>query len=567
VETVDVFPTIHGLMGWELPAPLYSRSLTPALFKEDFEARPSYAESQYVFNSFGWAEQLSLTTHRWKYISTTKPELYDRQNDPGETKNLIDDKPEIAASMLDALKTRHNEIIPGIIEDSTVNTAMLAILAGLGYTSTGSYSNQFLTPDLIDPKDMLDVMLKFKLAKEITQGSDIPDEYILACPLLESVVKDSPGSMIFHYTLGKCYLASEEPEFAYQSFKRALKIDGTYIQSLISIGDALLMMERPDEALEHYELAYKIDEHNPEVCARLAEMKNEEGKLDEAIEFFRNAIDKMPTMMIAHIRLGDLLVKKKDYNGAIQHYKKAVKLKPEKFDNQFKLGTLLYHMSQFSQAIPYLQTAVQLQSNHGKALTNLAIALSQVRKIDEATKFFLLAIEIKEYAAEAHFNYGIHLFNQQKPQQAIIQYKKSIELDPTLEPAYSELIGYYLSQKRYDDAAHILKAAVQNVRGSVAFVHTLAKILSTCTDDQVRNGSEAVAYAKQAVKMTDNKHPVVIGTLAFAYAESGDFEKAIEIVDQAIQIADAKGNSKLTNSLRAQRQGYLEGQAHRIPQY
>lgn len=567
VETVDMFPTILHLMGWEIPAPLYSRSLSPVFNGEEMESRPSYAESQYVFNSFGWAEQRSLTTKQWKYISTSKPELYDRQADPGEKKNLIDEKPEIAANMLDALKTRHNEIRPGSSEESMIDTEALSILASLGYINTGSQSEEFLTPGLIDPKDMLDVILKYKLAREITEGSVIPDEHIMAAPLLESIIMDSPGSMIFHHALGKCYLASEEPEQAYLSFQRALKIDGSSIQSLVSIGDALLMMDKPDEALKHLEAAYKLDNHNPEVCARLAELRNEEGKLDEAIEFYRQALDKMPTMMTAHIRLGDLLVKKKDYNGAIEHFRKAVDLKPEKFDYQFKLGTLLYHMGQLSQAIPYLQNAVQLQSNHGKALTNLAISLSRVGKIIEADKIFLQAIEIEEVSIQAHYNYGIHLFNQAKTQLALTHYKKCIELNPSFEPAYTELTGYYLSQKRYKDAIHTLKAGAQHVPGSAAFVHTLTKLLSACTDDTSRDGILALHYAHKAMELTGNKHPTVMGTLAFAYAEAGNFEKAVETVDQAIQIAEAKGNSKLTKSLHAQRQGYLEGRAHRIQKF
>lgn len=567
VETVDVFPTIHHLMDWEIPAPLYSRSLSPVFNGEDLESRPSYAESQYVFNSFGWAEQHSLTTKQWKYISTSKPELYDRQADPDETRNLIDEKPEIAANMLDALKARHNEIIPGTSEQTIINTEALNRLSGLGYTSTGSQSEEFLTPGLIDPKDMLDVILKYKLSKQITEGSDIPEEHILAAPLLESIIKDSPDSMIFHYSLGKCYLASEEPELAYLSFQRALKLDSTYIQSLISIGDALLMMHKPDEALEHIEAAYELDNHNPEVCARLAELKNEEGKLDEAIEFYQLALENMPKMMMAHSRLGDLLQKKKDYNGALQHYQIAVDLKPEKLDNQLKLGTMLYHLGQFSQAIPHLQKAVQIQSNHGKALTNLAISLSRVGKIVEADKIFLQAIEIEEVSTQAHYNFGIHLFNQAKTQLALTHYKKCIELDPSFEPAYTELTGYYLSQKRYKDAIHTLKAGAQHVPGSVAIVHTLAKLLSACTDDSSRDGILALHYAHKAMELTGNKHPNVMGTLAFAYAETGNFEKAVETVDQAIQIAEAKGNSKLTKSLHAQRQGYLEGRAHRIQKF
>jgi hypothetical protein len=73
----------------------------------------------------------------------------------------------------------------------------------------------------------------------------------------------------------------------------------------------------------------------------------------------------------------------------------------------------------------------------------------------------------------------------------------------------------------------------------------LARVLAT-GPARVRDGKLAVEYATRACELTGWKNPNFIDTLAAANAETGDFDRAVEIQKKALafpdfQKADGKG--------------------------
>ena len=87
--------------------------------------------------------------------------------------------------------------------------------------------------------------------------------------------------------------------------------------------------------------------------------------------------------------------------------------------------------------------------------------------------------------------------------------------------------------------------------GLPAAQNDFAWMLATSTDASLRNGLLAVTFAEKAVTATRRSDASFLDTLAAAYAEAGDFEKAVAIQNEAITLLkDAASKQDYTSRLR-----------------
>jgi iduronate 2-sulfatase len=104
VESVDVYPTLCELVGLQVPANLDGESVAPNLRDADAASKSS------VVHVYPRGERLgrAVRTPRYRLVEWKKPgapvstaelELYDYQEDPGETKNLAADQPDVVAEL------------------------------------------------------------------------------------------------------------------------------------------------------------------------------------------------------------------------------------------------------------------------------------------------------------------------------------------------------------------------------------------------------------------------------------------------------------------------------------
>lgn len=120
-ETVDLFPTLAELAGLPAPRgpqPIDGLSLVPVL------RDPAKTVRDHAYHCFPRGERIgrAIRTERYRLVEWKVPgaapdtadlELYDYQADPGETRNLAGDKPEIVAE-LRAVLARHPEAVAPI---------------------------------------------------------------------------------------------------------------------------------------------------------------------------------------------------------------------------------------------------------------------------------------------------------------------------------------------------------------------------------------------------------------------------------------------------------------------
>jgi hypothetical protein len=94
-------------------------------------------------------------------------------------------------------------------------------------------------------------------------------------------------------------------------------------------------------------------------------------------------------------------------------------------------------------------------------------------------------------------------------------------------------------------------------------LNNLAWLLATHPQAELRSGPEAVELAERACTATHHKQPVFLGTLAAAYAEAGQFGKAVETARQARALAEAQGQKEIAARNQQLLELYQRGQAFR----
>ena len=80
---------------------------------------------------------------------------------------------------------------------------------------------------------------------------------------------------------------------------------------------------------------------------------------------------------------------------------------------------------------------------------------------------------------------------------------------------------------------------------------------------EVRLGPTAVRLAETANKLTDDSQPVLMNTLAEAYAEAGHFDKAVAAGQRARQLAVNSGRTALVPQIQNCLELYQAGKPYR----
>jgi tetratricopeptide (TPR) repeat protein len=142
--------------------------------------------------------------------------------------------------------------------------------------------------------------------------------------------------------------------------------------------------------------------------------------------------------------------------------------------------------------------------------------------------------------------------------------KRLLEDAIRLQPAYPEALGTMANlldgQGSYAEAIRFYQAALKAQPDQEGVLNNLAWLMATCPDTAFRNGPEAVRLATRACELTGYAKPLLIGTLAAAQAEAGDFSAAIATAERAADLATTLHLEDIAAKNRELIQLYRQGQ-------
>ncbi len=239
----------------------------------------------------------------------------------------------------------------------------------------------------------------------------------------------------------------------------------------------------------------------------------DKGQLDGALMHFRRALELRPDSAETAVDIGTVLSQQGDARGAIQSYQKAIELQPKLDMAWFNLGQILLDLGRVDKAIDCLEKTLELRPQFTRARDLIERARMQKQQMDEAEGRLQIRLQNTPADAAAHYELGSLLLRKGQTEEAIVHLERAVELQPT--NAYA--------------------------------LNNLAWVRATSAQDRFRNGAEAVRLAELACQLTHYETPLVIGTLAVAYAEAGRFDEAVATAQKARDVAVSLGENNLSS--------------------
>ena len=370
VALIDIAPTVLELAGVAIPQEMNGVSLAGYL-----RGREHRKDERYIFSEsllptrFGCSSVLGLETDEWKYIQSSKPELYNVLGGRPESDNVVAQETPQAGVLRERLKTMLHEFTRTREEESALalDSDSLKRLEGLGYVGGGHENLEFETGKE-DPKDFLPIYQKLVHAMDLARrqpkalvpaptgggGSAMVPRAALATQICKEILAERPNVAKAHAILGRLAVDAGKLDEAGLHYAAILQFDPDNADASNDLGNVRAAQGRLDEAASLYReavrLAMDLDDRNRSVDRAL-------GRLGRADPVLRNA----------RLGLADVLYQQGKLTDAADEYREALRIDQNDAKAHFVIGLELAAQGKYEEAVAEYQQALALNPRYDEA--------------------------------------------------------------------------------------------------------------------------------------------------------------------------------------------------------
>jgi tetratricopeptide (TPR) repeat protein len=254
--------------------------------------------------------------------------------------------------------------------------------------------------------------------------------------------------------------------------------------------------------------ALKADPLNASAHGYRALSLSELGDDAEAVKEAERAVQLAPTDSVAHLNLA-IAAKRTDIERAIAEARRAIELGPENFSAYQMLMKCLLDSGRYDEAVAFGQEWLAVSPFDVGAHSSLAVATAETGDLVTTAR---------------QLGYVMMML-------------------PNAEEPVVRLHKVLLSLAKMPDGLQQLRDIATSAPDSPRMLDVVAWSLATYPDSNSRDGAKAVRLAERACALTDRHAPAFLATLAAAYAETGDFSRAVAAGEEALSKAQAIGDT------------------------
>ncbi len=278
----------------------------------------------------------------------------------------------------------------------------------------------------------------------------------------------------------------------------------------------------------------------------------------DSVGLFEHMLTVAPDSAEVHNHLGIALKSQDRIDEAIYCYRRALQIRPNYVEPYYNLGLALESQGRLDEAVSCYYAALKLNPNHIESHNNVGILFVSQGRFDKAIKHFRKALESKPGDVKSHFNLGIALKSQGKFDEAADHFLEVLQVIGDFAEAHNHLGIVLVKTGRLNVALKHFQEALRLRPDWPVPLIGVARILALHPDPKVRDMTQAISFAERADRLTKNKNPAVLNTLAEVYAAAGRYDSAIATAQTALDLASAAKMNELAERIRRQLERYRQ---------
>jgi len=404
VGLIDVAPTICELLGFDIPPAVQGMSLVPLLQKKELPVKNRYFYIESMIPTYlGANPLLGLRTDDWKYIYTSRPELYDLKNDPKEQANLLEKESsrvkEYQAVLEKLLKEQQSAPPRRRIK---TNREYLDKLATLGYVAANITKDTYsIDRDKPDPKDLIGLHQGLRQVEQLKLEKKFPE----AKQMLEELERQQPHFTIYDH-LGEIALRENNIEQAFAYYSRSLQLNDTDYQANMDMGAIMSGRGKLQEAAAYFKKAMESQPYDIKAPRNLGIVLENMGKVKEACDYYLKVLTLDPTDTIALNHMGSSMLALGQEPEAMRDFIESIKVNlnqpaPLGLLARLKTANPASPVYDPEGALPMILEACRLTNfNHPELLNILVSVYTALGQVPKAIETAELALKVSRAAGK-----------------------------------------------------------------------------------------------------------------------------------------------------------------------
>jgi tetratricopeptide (TPR) repeat protein len=432
--------------------------------------------------------------------------------------------------------------------NEVITLAREAIAAGLD-ESNKSFANELLSSTLTQRADLI----CSELFEQPLRPSRARRLVEMAMTDLQETLAIDANQSLAQYLIGRLHAHLGEKDKALAAINEAVRLssedNATQAQAL------LVRANLRDDAAERtadFDKAVELTPHDPEVFRYRGMYHLGENRAEKALADFDAALALDPDDGDTHEARGLAQSVLQKYDDAMESFNKAIEQSPDSATAHTHRARVRAIKGDTPAALKDVEHALELQPGSVQALQLHAALLGSTGKFDKALKDLNLLRTAMPDNAELLLQIATLYQASKQVDKAIDAYGDVLEADPANIGAFRGRADAYLSQGKQAEAVADYDKALESDPKNSGVLNNLAWVLATSPDDKLRNGQRAIELATTACEVTEYKQAHILSTLAASYAETGDFDKAKEWSQKAVDL----GADEMKGQLRKELESY-----------